>query len=322
MLVLLYGPDTFRSRQYLKEMIEEFKAKRDPSGLNVACFDAEKVEPGEILEALTASPFLAEKRLVAVERLSARKQKDLADCLLAMVKDKKIPSTTVAIFWEGEIKKNSHPLFDVLAKQDFSRKFDLLAGEKLGQWIKQELKQRNFKIEKSALAALVSYPWNDLWQLNNELEKITAYLSQKDEKEIVLKDLSPFLANPADENIFHFIDALVGRRPKEAIKLLHDQWDSGETEFRLFNFLIGQISNLLIIKDYFTLNPGVNSYQAAQVLGLHPFVVKKSLAVLPGFSFERLKEIHRQLLEIDIQAKTGGGELKNLMEMLVAKICL
>ncbi len=321
MIVLLHGSDTFRSRKYLKEMVEEFKAKRDPSGLNVACFDAEKAEAGEILEALVASPFLAEKRLVAVECLSASRQKDLWDCLLEMIKKKEIPASTVAIFWESEIKKNSHSLFGVLAKQDFSQKFDLLVGEKLGQWIKQELKRRNFKIEKSALAALVNYPWSDLWQLDNELEKIVAYLSKKEEKEIALKDLSPFLGHPADENIFHFVDALVGRRAKEAIKLLHDQWDSGETEFRIFNFLIGQISNLLIIKDYFTLNPGANSYQAAQVLGLHPFVVKKSLAVLPGFSFARLKEIHGQLLEIDIQTKTGGGELKNLLEMLVARIC-
>lgn len=322
MLILLHGPDTFRSRRKLKKMIEEFKAKRDPAGLNVAVFDAAKASAQDILEEVAAFPFLAEKRLVVIERLLAGRDKALTDSLFELVKNKKNPETTVMVFWEGdELKGNVHPLAAFLAKQEFSQKFDFLKGEKLGQWIKKELAVSGFKIEAMVLAELINYPWVDLWQLHNELEKTMALTAASGKETVAREDIKLFLNEALDENIFHFLDALAARRAKEAINLLWGQWESGEEEGKIFNLLVGQWRNLLKMKDYFVLNPGVISSQAAAALGIHPFVVKKSLAVLAGFSFEKLKEIYQELLKIDIKAKTGGGDLRNLIEMLVAKIC-
>lgn len=332
MFILLHGPDTFRSREWLKKTIKEFQAKRDPTGINTVVFDAAKIEPYQILEAMAASPFLADKRMVAVERLSAIKDERFFDNLMEAVEKKRIPESTVMVVWEEELPKKKLPeFFDFLTKQEYSKCFNLPTKAEIGKWLVKEAKKNGLEIEKSALDFLVNHPVaQDSWQLANELEKLIVYTSlAKDESRpasqlgpgrITLKEMKLLLPAIVDENIFHFIDALVGRQAKEAIKLLQDQWETGDTG-RVFNLLVGQWRNLLLIKDYLTLNPGVNSYQVAQVLGIHPFVVKKSLAVLPGFSFERLKEIYQELLEIDIKTKTGGGELKNLMEMLVAKIC-
>lgn len=322
MFILLHGPDSFRSREWLKKTIKEFQAKRDPTGINTVVFDATKIEPYQILEAMAASPFLADKRMVAVERLSAIKDERFFDNIMEAVEKNKIPESTVMVVWEEELPKKKLPeFFDFLTKQKYSKCFNLPAKAEIGKWLVKEAKKSGLEIEKSALGFLVNHPVaQDSWQLANELEKIIAYVGQSETKSITLKEMKLLLPAIVDENIFHFIDALVGRRAKEAIKLLQDQWETGDTG-RVFNLLVGQLRNLLLIKDYLTLNPGVNSYQVAQVLGMHPFVVKKSLAVLPGFSFERLKEIYQELLEIDIKTKTGGGELKNLMEMLVAKVC-
>jgi len=35
MIIYIYGEDTFRSHQYLKQQIERFKKERDPQGMNV-----------------------------------------------------------------------------------------------------------------------------------------------------------------------------------------------------------------------------------------------------------------------------------------------
>ncbi len=321
MLILLHGPDTFRSRRHLKKMIEEFKTKRNPSGLNVAIFDAERIEAREILEAMVASPFLAERRLTVVEKLSAPRQKALWDTLHDLIKNKKLPESTVAIFWEEEIKLTAHPLFGVLAKQKFSQKFEPLSREQLKSWIKEELAPSGLQIESAALIELANYPWDDLWQLVSELGKMSAYFSTRDDETIKASELRPFLPEVADDNIFHLMDALLGRRSKEAIRLLHEQWASGEAEGKIFNMLVGQWRNLLRIKDYLALNPGVDSSRLAQALDLHPFVVKKTLAILPGFDFSRLKEIYQELLEADVKSKSGEGNLKSQLELLIAKIC-
>lgn len=321
MLIMLHGPDTYRSRQQLSKMIAEFKAKRDPSGLNLNVFDAERAEGAEMLEALVASPFLAEKRLTVLERLSESKKKDVWDNLLELFKNKKLPDTSVIIFWEEEIKLNTHPLFETLAKQKFSKKFELLTGAKLGQWLKKEIASRGLEIENSALSALIAYPFDNLWQIINEIDKIAAYLSKEAEKKIGLKHLRLFLDQAEDDNIFHFLDALTGRHAKEAIKLLRAQYNSGEEPGKIFNLIVGQWRKLLLIKDYFSLNPGSTSDSAAKALDIHPFVVKKTLAILPGFSFAKLKEIYRELLAIDLRAKTGEGDYASSLDMLVAKIC-
>lgn len=321
MLIMLHGPDTYRSRQQLKKMISEFKAKRDPSGLNLNIFSAEKAGGAEMLEAMVASPFLAEKRLTVLERLSESKKKDVWDNLLELIKNKKLPDTSVVIFWEEEIKLSVHPLFITLAKQKFSQKFDALSGAQLSQWIKKEITGRGLEIDNLALSALIAYPFDGLWQVINEIDKITAYLSKETEKKIGLKHLRLFLDQAEDDNIFHFLDALTGRHVKEAIKLLRAQYNSGEEPSKIFNLIVSQWRKLLLIKDYFSLNPGSTSDAAAKALDIHPFVVKKTLAILPGFSFAKLKEIYRELLDIDLRAKTGEGDYASSLDMLVAKIC-
>lgn len=329
MLLLLHGPDTFRSRQYLKEMVAEFKTKRDPQGFNVVFFDAKKNEGGEIMEALLSPPFLSERRMAVIENLSVVKSDEMRDRLLELAKEKKIPESTVAIFWEEELsalggrdKKKTHPLFNFLAKQKYSKEFNNLTSGRIKDWAESELKKRGIKIEKRALESLIASVGADLWQLNSELEKLAAFAGSKEDKTIAFGDVSLFISENIDDNVFHLIDALLGRRSKEAIKLLQDQWEAGEESAKLFGAIIWQFRSLLMIKDYLALNPGANSDQISRALGLHPFVIKKALAILPGFSFEQLKKIYQKLLEIDLKVKTGGGDLSQLLEILIAEICL
>lgn len=334
MLILLHGPDTFRSRQYLKEMVAEFKTKRDLQGLNVVFFDAKKNEGGEMMEALLSPPFLSERRMVVIENLSAVKSDEICDLLLELAKKKKIPESTVAIFWEEELsakggsqpvsgkdKKKIHPLFAFLVKQKYSKQFNNLTSGQIKEWAECELKKSGVKIEKRALENLIASAGADLWQLNSELGKLAAFAGSKEDKTITSGDISLFVSEDIDDNVFHFIDALLGRRSKEAIKLLQDQWESGEEQAKIFGAIIWQFRSLLTIKDYLALNPGVSSDRISGDLGLHPFVIKKALAILPGFSFEQLKKIYQKLLEIDLKVKTGGGDLLKLLEILIAEVC-
>lgn len=274
--------------------------------------------------------------MVIIENLSAGKSDEMRDILLELVKNKKIPESTVAIFWEEESfvippakaggiqkdKKKTHPLFVFLAKQKYSKKFNNLEGSQLTKWVESELKKRGVKIEKRALEHLIASAGADLWRLNSELGKLAAFAGSKEDKTITFGDILLFVSESIDDNVFHFIDALLGRRAKEAIKLLQNQWEAGEEQAKIFGAIIWQFRSLLTIKDYLALNPGVSSDQISRALCLHPFVIKKALAILPGFSFEQLKNIYQKLLEIDLKVKTGGGDLLELLELLVAEICL
>lgn len=323
MFILLYGPNTFLSRQQLKKSVEDFKKQRDPSGLNVNIFDAEKSEASLILENLVASPFLAEKRLVVVERALSKGKKDLLDNLWQMVEQKKIPESSVVIFWEEELSdKKPHPLSLWLKEQKYSKFFPSLTPGELNKWIKNELTKEEMTMENLALTSLISHPLaQDLWRLNNELQKLILFAQQKGQKIITSADLNLFLPEVADDNTFHFIDALTAKNSKQAVKLLQEQWQSGNSEPQVFGALVWQFKTLLLVKDFMDLNPGLSSDVAARELALSPFVVKKAYGVLRNFSFAKLKEIYAELLEIDKRAKTGEGDYKLLLDLLVNKIC-
>src|SRR3989339_420450 len=182
MFILLYGPNTFLSRQQLKKSLEDFKKQRDPSGLNVNIFDAEKTEVSLILENLVASPFLAEKRLVVIERALSKGKKDLLDTLWQMIEQKKIPASSVVIFWEEELSdKKPHPFSAWLKEQKYSKFFSSLTSGELNQWIKNELAKEEMGMENLALSSLVAHPLaEDLWRLNNELQKLILFAKQKE----------------------------------------------------------------------------------------------------------------------------------------------
>ncbi|MCX6779531.1 MAG: DNA polymerase III subunit delta [Candidatus Magasanikbacteria bacterium] len=323
MFILLYGSNTFYSRQQLKKSIEDFKKQRDPSGMNTVVFDAEKAETNQVLESIVSSPFLAEKRMVVIEKAISKGSKDLLDSLWLMADGKKIPATAVVIFWEGILpEKKLHPLAEWLKKQKFSKEFKDFSPLELSNWITKELQNEKLEIENLALNNLIAHPLStNLWSLYNELQKISAYVKANNGTKVTSKDVSLFLTDAPDDNTFHFIDALVSKNSKQAIKLLHDQWDSGAAEPQVFGALVWQFKTLLLVKDYQNLNPGAPSDLAAKNLAISPYVVKKSFGALRNFPFDSLKKIYGELLEIDKRVKIGEGDYKLLLDLLVTKVC-
>src|SRR3989338_10197408 len=101
MIIFLYGPDTFRSRQHLHKMMAKFRSERDPDGLNLVRVDATKETAGQILEQILAVPFLAEKRMVVVENLLESKHDELQTELLKLIEEQRLSPANVLVFWEA-----------------------------------------------------------------------------------------------------------------------------------------------------------------------------------------------------------------------------
>ena len=101
MIIYIYGADTFRSRKYLREMVEQFKKKRDPQGYNVVFVDAQK-QPEKILGEILTAPFLAEKRMIIVENVLSISDKELLAGLMERIAKGKTPESNVVVFWQGE----------------------------------------------------------------------------------------------------------------------------------------------------------------------------------------------------------------------------
>lgn len=319
MNIFLYGEDTFRSRQHLKKMMDKFKQDRDPQGLNTIALDCEKEDLGTVLGQILAVPFLAERRMVVLERcLSATKKQELQEEILTRIQGNTFPQSNVLVFWEDGAKpktKIAKELFGLLVKEKFSQNFELLKGSQLLTWIKSEVESRGGVIETSALQYLALNIGSDMWRLNSLIDQLVSYNIQ-----ITLASVQVFLEEKVDDNIFNLVDAIVARQPKKVYSMIREQYAKGEDAQFIFAMLIRQFRILLELRDIFDRENNSNSDVLAKKLGIHPFVVKKSLPFVKRYSFEELKNIYSQLLTIDIETKTGQGDQSVLLDVFVGRI--
>lgn len=320
MLILLYGKNTFDSLSRLNELIVKFKKDRDPQGLNTAVLDCEK-NAKDALGQIFSMPFLSEKRMVVLKNFLLSKDTIAQENLLEQIKNKRIPETNIIIFWEGTDSyktKNAKKLLEVLSQEKYSQKFDELTGIALGQWINARIKERGGKISGEASQFLVLHGNKDLWMLSSLIDQLVCYVK---DREISLGDVQVFLDEKVDDSIFNLVDAIVSKQEKQVYKMIQEQYRRGEDTQFIFSMILRQFRIMLELRDLFEKQDKISSDMLAQKLGLHPFVVKKTLPFVRNYNMEKLKIIYKQLLDMDVQTKTGYGDSKLLLDLLVGKIC-
>lgn len=304
MILFLYGPDSFRLQQRLNVLKQGFISKYDKSGLNIETIDNENFYLEYFHKIVMSDSLFVKKRMTVIKNVfdgNKEFQEGVAEELDKVDKDHILIFTAVKV----PKVKDKNKLFARLKKADKVENFPLLKAGDVYHWIQTEVKNKNAFIENDAVRYLQEAVGNDLWRMHNEIEKLTSFTER-----ITIKEVEIFLDSPLDDNIFDFTDALSNKDARKALKLLHDQIDSGANEFYLLTMLARQIKILLQIKE--TNGKG---------LDLHPFVIKKAMPQSNKFSLERLKELFSELTKIDFKLKNSQGSPKLLLDMFVVNMC-
>lgn len=317
MIIFLYGEDSYSSRQKLNEIIVKYKAKHK-TGFNFRVIDFNEEDLNSLKIAAESSPMFKEKKLLVLENSFAKKaewQKELSSYLKkgGIVKNEEV----ALVFYEKQLPDRRTELFKFLAaKQNVSQEFKKIEGVKLENWIKKVAERNNVEIEPLAVQRLELYVGSNLWQMANEMNKLTVFCGK--EKIIKEKDVEELVAVKTEINIFDTVDALSARDKKKVFKLLHRHLEEGENEIYLLSMFIRQFRNLLIIKDLE--EKGISHYEMPKRTGLHPFVVRKTFSQTKNFSLEGLKKIYARLLELDLSIKTGKISALSALDTLVMSI--
>jgi DNA polymerase III subunit delta len=322
MLIFLYGEDFFRSGEKVAEIKKKFLAS-DPvgSGLSIFDFSDSKVEMEKVLGALATNNLLAPKRLVIIKNIILEGSESARENMHIFLKKQKWligDKDTVAVFWEAGKVKKGEALFKYFLKNSKNQEFEKLAGAKLSQWVFARIKKIDEKnsISRTALEKLLAFVGDDMHMLDNEIEKLTAYAGGK---MIAEEDIELLVRANLGSNIFKTIDAIGANNKKEALGLLHRHLEKGEDPFYLLSMFVYQFRNLLKVAD-FKNQFGADEYMIARESKMHPFVVKKSLAQIRNFSFEKLKSVYQKLGELDTAVKTGKIEIKMGLDKFIVEL--
>jgi len=350
MIIFLYGEDTFRSRQKLKDLKESFNKKIDPSGNSLVTLDGANLNINKISQHAGPGSLLSKKRMIIIEDLFLNKDKNImTDVYNYLTTKKSTVDDNVIIFWDSSIKKkkagrqetilsidssgrekamlkNPLKLMKLLSKQKYSQTFNLLNNQELTNWVKNLISQSNSKISYQALQTLISLVGNDLWQLDKEIKKLINYklganpklTAGGESRQIEIKDVEQLVKGRFDENIFSLTDAISNKNKILASKLLEEQYESGLTDNYLLNMIIRQFKILLNIRQ--ALDLGLTSRKIMSSLKLHPFIVQKGINQVRNFNLATLKKIIEHLIKIDYRMKTGQADVKTMLNLFFAKL--
>ena len=203
------------------------------------------------------------------------------------------------------IKAKAKILFNFLTDQKLSQEFKNLNSIQLTNFVKEEFQKENRKISTSAITELTTRYQGDLWQISNEIKKLSLY---KTEGQIEISDLEEIGSHTYGENVFSFTDALGLRNRKLAIKIFEEQISAGVSPDQLLAMMIRHFKILVQIKSF--AGKKTPSLIASE-LGLHPFVVSKSTTQVKNFSATELTDFFNQLIFLDYANKSGQKDLMN-----------
>ena len=311
MIIFLYGPDSFRSKRKLDELVNHYK-ESNKSGLNLIYIDTDKTDFDDFYNSFTVSSMFQEKKLLILNNLFSGKK--FQEGFLENIKIIESLKDVVVVFEKDSVDERTK-LFKTLKKDCKSQEFSLLDSKNLRTFAENEFKLREAKINVDALALLISYVGSDLWRLSSEIEKLALF---KQDSTIRKDDVELQVKPKIEVDIFQTIDSLAQKNKKNAFLLLKKHIINGESPIYLFSMLQYQFRNLLAIKEL--ADKGLMYDSIVKKSGLHPFVVKKNYFQCKNFSMQDLKNIYKKAFQIDLQVKSGKIDPETALDLLVSSI--
>jgi DNA polymerase-3 subunit delta len=317
MVTFLYGEDDFRSGEKLAEIKNEFLEKGG-FGAGFVVFDFEEgVKESDVSDILSSCGLFSCKKMVIIKNLLVDGKTEQQSNILEIIKKKNNihkDDDLLLIFLEKGMPRKNGKLFKFISSIGTSEIFEKFSGSDLEKWIIKMVKKNNGEISSEGVKLLIAHTGNDLFQINNEIEKLLNYGRKIGEKEINL-----LVKAKVQSNIFETIEALSAGNKKLALDLLHGQLEKGDDPFYVFSMYVYQFRNLLKIAGlYFS---GLsNEYAISKEIKIHPFVVKKGLAQIRKMDLEKIKTIYRKAAELDLKVKTGKLDIVLALDKFVAEI--
>ncbi|MFH1036724.1 MAG: DNA polymerase III subunit delta [Patescibacteria group bacterium] len=313
MLIFLYGPDSYRSRQKLKKIISDCADSEKKTGkgrLNLVKFNSENLNFQDFKNEIESSSIFREKKMVVLEDVFS--DKNFKENFLENA-DKFAKSDTIITIYEGKEIDRRDSLFKFLEKKSDAEEFKALEERELSGWIKKEVEKRGAFIEADAQKELLLFVGSDLWQMGNEIEKLVNYSKAG---RIKKEDVDLFVKPKIENDIFSTIDAIAARKKDEALLLMHGHLEKGDNPLYLLSMINFQFRNLVEIRDL--MEKRLTYADILKRCKLHPFVIKKTYWQAQKFDFQQLKKIYRKIFQVDLAIKTGKIEAEVALDLLIA----
>jgi DNA polymerase-3 subunit delta len=320
---LLFGDEAWLMDEAVLALIKAVAPQGGEWGVEI--LDGGAASPAMAAAAALEGNLFGGARLVLVKNISwleaagkttAKKpeDKDITAPLLAYLEAPN-PDTCLALTVRGSVDKR-RKLVQIIQKTGRLIECATPKGVERDNWLNNRFKAAGIKADRRAVAH-ISVSCANLSQMATEADKLILYCADKGE--INLEDAQALVAESSLLTVFELTDAAAAKNAAKACACYRRLLRQGEEEQKIFALLAMQFRNMLLTQDL--QKCGRKPAEIAKELSLHPYVVEKCAAATRTFSQRQLIKSLEMLLAADISQKSGKGEMEDLLETVILRIC-
>jgi DNA polymerase-3 subunit delta len=288
MITTITGSNDFLRTQQLGNMINKFIELHGDIGIER--LDGSVADADRLRGAVDGLPFLTERKLVILYEPSQQKKfYEHIEDILSGVDD----SVDVVIVEPKLDKRGSY--FKLLKKLTTFMELNELAGGDLAKWAVDYAKSQQGKLSFSDANILIARVGANQQLMKNEIDKLVLY-----RVEISRETIELLTEETPQSSIFELVDAAMSGDLHLVDRLYKEQRALKVEPQQIIAMLAWQLHVLALVKTAGDKTPE----DIAKDAGLSPFVVKKSIGLVRGLSFDQIKTMIADALKLDTRLKS------------------
>lgn len=317
-IYLLLGEERYLRERFKKELEKNILSPGDEA-FNLLSFDMDQELLQHALNEAEMVSFFGNKKIVYINHpffLTGEKKKtDLEHDTKMLLAYLKQPSPDTVLVFNANYKKLDERKKIVKELKKVAKIIDVseMSDQDTKKYIQQTISSEGYEITREAFDLFIYLTDTKLSQMMNELDKL--FLATSVDKKITKPVIEALIPKSLEHSIFDLLTFVLEGKSESALRLYKELVLQGEDVIKINAILISQFRLLLQVKIMLD-----KSYQQANmvdVLKIHPYRVKLSVAQAKKFSQETLFKVFDNLVENDYKMKTGFMDQKMLFELFL-----
>jgi len=318
---LFTGPEYYIGHMMEKTLTNTVVSK-GLEALNITIFSDKNPDMSEILATCETLPLMSEKRIVIVREsalIGNISDKKAIDHFAAYL-ERPSPTTLLIIYWGQPDKRKK--IYKSIQKNGEIIQYEKLDARDLENWIARRLKIAQKKMARRELELFIQrclYLTNEnknMEMVDHDLNKLIDYVG--DRLEITSEDILLIMPQSIEDGVFKMIDYAMAGKKAQALNMLAQFYQEGESPFGVFSLLLRQIRMLLMVKIH--AQRGQQAKEIASQMKLAPFIVNKILKNGRNYPIDNLWKLMVIGAELDAQMKKGEIDQNFGLELFLMKI--
>ncbi len=315
-LYLLEGAEEYIKAQALSRLCQLLL----PAGLEqMNLCELVNPEADALIAAAETLPFMADRRVLIVrdsELLStAKKEGDDTQQAVVEYLEHLSPSTCLVFVVKGKADARKS-LYQWLKKHGAIVDFSPMGDAEAANWAMRTLRALGKQLDLAMAQALVFTVGHDAALLKQEMEKLAAYLDERET--ITQEDIDAVCVRSLECSVFQMVDAQAAGRNQDACQLLNSVLEGGTDRFMVLSMLLRQYRILTHMRRL--MDERTPASALASLLGIPPFAVSRTQAQARRYTPEKLQAAYDYLYELEYRLKSGRTTQEGSVETALFRL--